>query len=198
MSQVPEFVKPGDYGLIAIPGRGGRLIRLGQFLIGDGYKDYQHAFVYVGEGMVIEAASSGAVKRPFHYDPEAVLWSSETLYQDVGLGNDLIPIELTDLDRSAICQAAEGYIGVPYSWLDYLAIAAHRFHLSRSEALQKIVASTRRMICSQLVDQCFVDAGVHLFDDHRWPGYVTPGDLTQLLYGNQDTDKSEPWLRDVE
>jgi cell wall-associated NlpC family hydrolase len=195
MSQVPDSVKPGDYGLVPIPGRGGRLIRLGQFLIGDGYRDYQHAFVYVGNGEVIEASGNGAVKKPYHYANEDVMWSSDVLHQETR--TELIPIELTDLDRSAICQAAEGYLGVPYSWLDYFAIAAHRFHLSRSDALQKIVASTRRMICSQLVDQCFADAGVHLFDDGRWPGYVTPGDLTQLLFGNQDTDKSEPWLREV-
>jgi len=185
MSQVPEWVKPGDYGLVAIPGEGGTLIRIGQFLIGDGFHDYQHAFVYAGNGDVIEANPDGALKRPYHYDDDEVLWSSDHLHSSTGY--DLIPIELNDLDRTAIVQAAEGYVGVPYSWLDYLAIAAHRFNLSRSRGLQAIVASTGHMICSQLVDQCYVDAGVHLFNDHRWPGYVTPGDLTQLLFGQENT-----------
>jgi hypothetical protein len=37
------------------------------------------------------------------------------------------------------------------------------------------------MICSQLVDQCYQDAGVHLFADGRWPGDVTPADLYRLI-----------------
>ncbi len=37
------------------------------------------------------------------------------------------------------------------------------------------------MICSQLVDQSYQDAGVHLFSDGRWSGYVTPGALFERL-----------------
>lgn len=185
MTEVPDYVLPGDYGLVTIPGRGGKLIRLGQFLIGDGYHDYSHAFVYVGDGMVIEADPDGAAYRPYNYDNAAVLWSSDILHVDTGY--DLVPIELTDLDRTGICQAAMSYEGVPYSWLDYFAIAAHRFHTTNARKLQAYVHSSGHMICSQLVDQCYVDAGVHLFQDHRWPGYVTPGDLTQLLFGEENT-----------
>ena len=37
------------------------------------------------------------------------------------------------------------------------------------------------MICSQLVDYCYLMAGVHLFNDGRWPGYVTPEDLANVI-----------------
>lgn len=90
------------------------------------------------------------------------------------------PEGLTDQQRTAICAAATAYVGVPYSFLDYLAIAAHRFHLPLP-GLRRYVAATRHMICSQLVDQAHQDAGVHLFADHRWPGYVTPMALHNLL-----------------
>jgi len=42
------------------------------------------------------------------------------------------------------------------------------------------VAGTGHIICSQLVDQCYLDAGVHLFDDGRFVGDVTPGDLAHV------------------
>jgi hypothetical protein len=38
------------------------------------------------------------------------------------------------------------------------------------------------MICSQLVDFCYAKAGVRLFADNRWEGYVTPADLAGLLH----------------
>jgi hypothetical protein len=41
------------------------------------------------------------------------------------------------------------------------------------------------MMCSQLADQCRADGGSHLFDDGRWPGYVTPLDIGLLLEGVQ-------------
>jgi hypothetical protein len=37
------------------------------------------------------------------------------------------------------------------------------------------------MICSQLVDEAYLRAGVHLFDDGRDPGDVTPGDLLYVI-----------------
>ena len=37
------------------------------------------------------------------------------------------------------------------------------------------------MICSQLVDQCYLEAGIHLYDDGRDPGDVTPADLAELV-----------------
>ncbi|MGW9433129.1 hypothetical protein ACWHA1_35035 [Streptomyces decoyicus] len=90
------------------------------------------------------------------------------------------PERLTEQQRTDICAAATRYVGVPYSFLDYLAIATHRFHLP-VPGLRRYVASTRHMICSQLVDRCYLDAGVHLFADGRWPGYVTPMALHHLL-----------------
>jgi hypothetical protein len=43
------------------------------------------------------------------------------------------------------------------------------------------IADSGHLICSQLVDLCYLRAGAHLFDDGRLPGDVTPGDLWKLL-----------------
>ncbi|WP_431679392.1 hypothetical protein [Kitasatospora sp. KL5] len=150
-------------------GHVGRLIRVGQWLNGDGFADYEHAFVYVGGGELVEAQPGGAELRPLSvYDRRSALWSSGRY-------------DLTDAQRAAIVAAARGYVGVGYSVADYFALAAHRFRLPVGPLIKNYVASSRHMICSQLVDQCYLDAGVHLFSDGRWPGYVTPADLAGLL-----------------
>jgi hypothetical protein len=47
--------------------------------------------------------------------------------------------------------------------------------------LRHRIESARSMICSQLCDRAYLDAGVNLFRDGRWPGYVTPMALCDLL-----------------
>ncbi|MFJ6749321.1 hypothetical protein ACIQNI_14175 [Streptomyces sp. NPDC091266] len=159
--------QPGDIGLTQISGTTGRLIRLGQWLNGNGFADYQHAFLVLPDDQLLEAEPGGARVRPL-----ASYADSRVLY--------VYPPELSPAMRADICAASDRYVGVPYSFLDYAAIATHRLHLT-VPGLRRYVAATGHMICSQLVDQCYQDAGVHLFDDGRWPGYVTPGALHGLL-----------------
>jgi uncharacterized protein YycO len=164
---IESVPQPGAIGLTNVVGPVGRLISLGEFLCGDGFTRYEHAFLVLDNGELIEAQPGGAVIRPLtEYDQRDVLF--------------VAPAGLTDEQRAAVVAAAVGYLGTPYSFLDYAAIAAHRFRLP-IPGLRRYVASTGHQICSQLVDQCYLDAGVHLFDDGRWPGWVTPGDLALLL-----------------
>ncbi|GAA0676436.1 hypothetical protein GCM10010193_31940 [Kitasatospora atroaurantiaca] len=165
----PGAPLPGDFAVVRMGGHVGRLIRFGQWINGDGFADYEHAFVHVGDGELVEAQPGGAELRPVTvYDGRPTLWSTGR-------------ITLTEEQRSAVVAAARGYIGVPYSVADYFALAAHRFHLPVGPLIKGYVASTKHMIFSQLVDQCYQDAGVRLFADGRWPGYVTPADLAELL-----------------
>ena len=161
MNRTPQ---PGDYGCTPRPGPVGAMIRAGEWLNGDAFSQYQHAFVWTDDGMIVEAEPGGAVEVPFHYDLEACAVSS---------------LPLTGLERTAIVRAARSYIGTPYSVADYFALAARRLHIP-ARGLREYVASSHHMICSQLTDRCFLDAGVHLFQDSRWPGYVTPADLAAL------------------
>lgn len=159
---------PGDFGLVSIHGEAGQLIRLAQWLDGSGYVDFEHAFVYVGGGRIVEAEPGGArVAGLDEYAGRPVAWSSGK-------------VELTDDQRAAVVGAARARIGTPYSGLDYLAIAAHRFHLP-IPGLRDYIADSGHLICSALVDRCFQDAGVQLFGDRRWNGYVTPAALYELI-----------------
>lgn len=165
MTIVPQ---PGDFGLTQIHGGAGRAIRIGQWLNGDGYHDYEHAFVYLGDGLLAEAEPGGARVMPLsEYDDCTVAWST---------GHFALKPE----EAGLICMAARSYVGTPYSFLDYGTIAAHRLRIWAPH-LRAYVASTGHMICSQLVARCYYDAGRELF--RGWTGDVTPGDLYGLIGG---------------
>jgi uncharacterized protein YycO len=157
---------PGDFAVCSSGGDAGKMVAFGEWLCGDQFTQYQHAFLYVGDGRIIEAAPSGCAEQALG-GHTGVLWSA-------GI------VELTDAQRRTIIAYARGYLGTGYSWLDYAAIAAHRVRIPVPH-LKAYIGSTRHQICSQLVDQCYLDAGVHLFADGRWPGFVTPADLAGLL-----------------
>lgn len=165
----PVQPQPGDFGVVHMGGDSGWWIHAGEIVNGDGFADYEHAFVYVGGAQIVEAEPGGAKLARVHY--QDVLWST-----------DHIPLTLGQ--REAIVLAAVKYVGTPYSAMDYFAIAAKRLGFQAIvPGLKNYVASSKHMICSQLVDQCYQDAGVHLFKDGRWPGYVTPAALAGLLGG---------------
>ncbi len=165
--------RTGDIGITTISGWGGRAIRIGQWLNGDGFKKYAHAYVVVsvskdGTVWIVEAMPGGArhVKN----------WHTDAVY-----------IRCPDEYRNAVASAAMEFTGVPYSVADYFALAAHRFHIPAPH-LRKFIVTSRHQICSQLADQAAADGGWHLFKDDRWPGDVTPGDLTRV-YDAQRADR---------
>lgn len=193
---MPDNAQAGDFFLVSFDGNNpnvdpenlnhwlqhGGAVRIAQWADGTGFGEYEHAVIYIGNGRIIQAQSEGVSAGDVHsYDGNQTMWST-----------GIIP--LTAAQRADIVSSAIGYIGTPYSWVDYAAIAAHHLHLlPAAPMLKHYVASDKHMICSQLVDQCYDDAGVHLFTDGRWPGYVTPGDLWQLLLSMDAHNKAE-WL----
>ncbi len=173
---------PGDFCCVPVSGGVGLGIEIGQWLDGDKFQPYDHAEIFVGQadtagpyGYTVSAypdnGKNGRTgRRPLPCPPAELpgsLWSS-------GL------IALTDAERQAIIAWAMDHQRMGYSFLDYAALAAHAAHLDLPW-LQSYIGSTRRMICSQFVDADYAAAGVHLFDDGRWPGYCKPADLAQLL-----------------
>jgi hypothetical protein len=165
------LVLPGDFAAVRLHGDTGKLIRLGEELNGDGFGDWEHAIFYAGEknDLILEAEPGGARLVPFHYEAADVLWSS-----------DSPALDLTEAQRAMARRVAGKYRGTPYSFLDYAALAAHRLHIW-APGLKHFVGTSKHMICSQLADQCRLDMGSHLFSDGRWPGYVTPLDLANLI-----------------
>jgi hypothetical protein len=159
---------PGDFCCCNVAGDIGGFIHLGQKLSGGPYSQYEHVFVYIGDGLAVQAEPGGAkeVKCP---NPARQLWSTGS-------------IKPTDDERRRIVTSARMYAQskVPYSFLDYAAIFAHQEHLNLP-GVRQYISHTGHMICSQLVDQCYFNAGHHLFIDGRWPGYVRPSDMAWVI-----------------
>lgn len=176
--------QPGDIGVTQITGDVGRLIRLGQWLNGDGFADYEHAFVVTevvpsGNGQppivfIVEAEPGGAHEAPLsEYNARNIAW-----------------LRCPDQYRSAVAAAARDQIGTPYSFLDYAAIALHRLRIP-APGLRAFIASGKHAMCSALADRIAALGGWHLYDDGRWEGYVTPEDLWQLIQA-QDRATTPP------
>lgn len=161
---------PGDFVCVPMKGEAGKLIRFGQWLDGTGYQNYEHAEVLITRTTTMGAYPGGAAIQSLAPPDYQVgwLWSSDAIH-------------LTPQQRMSIITTAVSLKGTPYSPLDYFAIAAHRLHVPGGPLLSNYVASQNHMICSQLVDYCYMKAGVHLFNDGRWPGYVTPEDLANVI-----------------
>jgi hypothetical protein len=162
--------QPGDIGLVRMPGAGGRAIRIGQWLAGDGYSDYEHVMVLVGSvedrgvAMVMEAMPGGARLTLLSYYTRQgeVLW-----------------LRCPPEHRTAVAAAALALEGTPYSWADYWAVGAHRLHIPAPH-LERYIVSSKHLMCAQLADRAADAGGWHLFTDGRWVGDVTPGDLARL------------------
>lgn len=156
--------KPADIALTQIHGPVGFGIRAAQFLLGDGFGDFEHALQYLGGGQIIEAEPGGArIVDIAEYDPRTLVW-----------------LRCPDQYREAVVAAARELEHTPYSFLDYDAIALHHFHVP-APGLQHYIADTGHMICSQLVDEAARRGGWQLFDDKRWSGFVVPGDIWGLI-----------------
>ena len=136
-----------------------------------------HAGICLGDTHTVEAQAAGAVRKTEH-----------TVGVDVDFGVSLwVRIERLAPGRSQrIADEAEKLLGTPYNFWDLLAVA----WACRNDPTGPVVKPNRwqrrlmrddRLICSQLVDLACLRASVHLFDDGRLSGSVTPGDIEQVL-----------------
>ncbi len=161
---------PGDFVIVPMHGMAGKLIKFGEWLDGDGFKNYEHAEILVNPTQTMGAYPGGAGLRslPATTWQNGWLWSTGVIHPSLA-------------QRKIIIDTAMSLRGTPYSPADYFALVAHRLHLPGGSLLKDYVGSSKHLICSQLVDYCYMKAGVHLFNDGRWPGYVTPEDLANVL-----------------
>lgn len=161
--------KPGDFALVRKRDRIGLLLWLAQFADGSEPEDdqYHHVIMYIGDNEIVEAEPGGARKASLdEYNPSDLEWST-------GL------IDLTPAQRSTICAYAESFVGTPYGWKVYLALAAFRFHIRPSWVINTL-SSNSEMICSQLADECYRMAGYRMFPKDL-PGSTTPAKLAMFL-----------------
>lgn len=183
---------PGDIGFASIKGRVGAGVLAGQaaldiaaLLRGRRVENagwITHAFVVTG----MPAVDAGG---PVPVAVEAMPSGARVIPIDdrIGPGYAYARLAMPMETRRAIAAAAVAMVDTPYGFGQYAAIAALTLsggdNASPSGPLARWVARRgpdgrpRRAICSQLADESYRAAGVHLFNDGRPPAYVTPGSL---------------------
>jgi hypothetical protein len=182
---VTDHRQPGDFAVCPISGWGGAGIGWGERWLAHGraaatgaFDHWRHAVVYVGGGRCLQAEPGGSqlITRPVM---DGDLWSTGYLDPpDPGV-------------RERAEASATMWEHIPYSALDYLALAAHRARIPNLPVwpgrghlvnLQQFIGTTGHMMCSQLVDAFLAEMGWHLFTSPpRWPGFVDPYDLGALI-----------------
>jgi hypothetical protein len=164
--------RPGDFAVVDTRTRASLLTWLGKKLSRGGFRMFDHAVICSrvrrGTVYVVEAMPNGAQENVWQYDDHDHLWSTGIVRTSTKAG-----------------KAALAYVGKRCSWRDHAAIAAHAWHLW-APGLRLYMRSTGHLIGSQLVDRAELDAGVHLFADRRWRGYVRPSDLADLILATGD------------
>lgn len=170
----------GGYFLTRIAGPAGFLIGLAQALCGEPSRWSHCGIIVSADGAIVEAERGGArLAHISEYAGRPVMVCDGPVWQAMA-GLDVVDHRgcgvCEDALRRDIADGALALVHVPYSALDYLALALLHLHLPSAWVRQRVQRSGRA-ICSQLVDMALRRAGVHLWDDHRLPGDVMPADL---------------------
>ena len=152
----------GDYGVVQTNGPIGFLIQLGTMT------KYNHAFIYIGNGQIIEAT-------PRH----GVIVSPVTNYENIAWNQHEVK---TDEQRAGIVAEAKTHLGASYNFLDYFAIIMRIARFNAPFWLTRHIAASKSEICSELVAQVYRKCSF-IVDGEREDFYVTPSDLAyRLLY----------------
>lgn len=161
---MPEL---GDFGVVRTSGWAAKLIRWGT------QSPVNHAFVYVGNGEIVEMEPKTGATLSKASKYKTVYWSTGK-------------IPLTFEQRKNIALFERGRVGrVRYSLLGLVVIAFAQRRLgsliTSNSWIAKKVGADGEEFCSQEVDYAYDQNGVHLFKDGRLPGLVSPGDLYELI-----------------
>jgi cell wall-associated NlpC family hydrolase len=175
----------GSFVLTQIDGWTGRWVSAAQAFVRGG-SQWTHAALVVGNGYMVEAQPGGAVLSPLsRLDGRPVLASDDPIR--LHLDQTIFPGDLGARERhearlrKAVADAAMSLVGTPYSFLDYVALAAWEAGIRIGGPLRRYVEDSGHLICSALVDEAYQRAGIRLFEDGRLSGDVTPGDLDRWV-----------------
>lgn len=124
-----------------------------------------HTVVAISDTMCVSAEPGGSRYRRIDYY-DRIYWSD---------------FDHTPAQRAAIVNAADFFVPRPYNYAIYPALAWQRLTGNRVDGgVAKWLSRRPNENCSQLCDDVYTRAGIHLFDDA--PVIVTPGDFERKFY----------------
>lgn len=130
---------------------------------------WTHVIVAINDTQCVSAEPGGAVVRPI----------SE--YTDIAWSH----FDHTPRQRAQITVWAAAHVGTPYSWVDFYIAGLGALLKDHTPAwVERIAAGTDRLICSQFCDLALQAAGIHLFQDERPRGAVTPASFGRIFHRN--------------
>ena len=148
--------RPGNYGVTHGSGLAGELIRHAT----ESWAG--HAFIYIGDGMIIEDAPPAARTAPVASRPDAV-WNADE--------------EISQAQRDVICARAHALIGTPYDYPAYIGFALELLKIRDGTQLAAQFRHDTWRVCSALVADCYGRAGIDLAAGLGYPNLVSPADL---------------------
>jgi uncharacterized protein YycO len=151
-----DIVLPGTYGVSHGSGITGELIRHAT----ESWAG--HAFVYVGNGQIIEAMPPVARVSAADTHPDAV-WN--------------VRYPLTSAQRDAIVARAHALVGCPYDYPAYVGFALEVLKLRDGQELDPVFREDHWRVCSALVADCYAYAGQNVEQGLQYPNLISPADL---------------------
>jgi hypothetical protein len=125
-----------------------------------------HAFVYVGNGQIVEAAPPAARVSPAASHPDAG-WN--------------VRFPLTGAQREKICARARALVGCPYDYPAYVGFALKVLRPRDGAELDPVFKADHWRVCSALVADCYRYAGIRLLAGLKDPNLISPSDLYNLI-----------------
>jgi uncharacterized protein YycO len=159
-----DIVRPGSYGVSHGSGITGELIRHAT----ESWAG--HAFVYIGDGQIVQAEPPHALVSPAASHPDAV-WN--------------VRDELTDEQREAIVARAHALVGCPYDFPAYIGFALEVLKIRNGQELDPVFREDHWRVCSALVADCYEYAGQPLDKDLPYPNLISPADLYNRIAQQQ-------------
>lgn len=183
----PTHLIHGSFFMRRIGGWTGRWVSAAQAFVRGG-SNWTHAGLILDNGQIIEAEPGGAKIKPAE-----ILWEAgEVMISDAPIQRWVDQTVWPQLlgareegewrKRAEVVGKARFLSGVGYSFLDYAALAMAEFKIPGWQLARDRVEASQHLICSALVDRAYAWAEVHLFDDGRLSGDVTPWDLERYAH----------------
>jgi hypothetical protein len=161
--------KEGDFGVLLLKKRNWFKETVISLVSWGTHSPAYHAVLVVrnSNGLaLVEAEPGGAILSPIDKYQD-IVWS------DLGL---------TDTQRAAVSAAGLSYVGYEYGWYADAAIGVHSaLRIPIPQFVWRLLSRGHVMECAQLVDAAELKAGVHLFNDGRQTGQVSPASLYDLI-----------------
>jgi uncharacterized protein YycO len=125
-----------------------------------------HAFVYIGNGQIVEGHTLVARVVSADAHPDAVWNVHESITND---------------QRLNIIARAQALVGTPYDYASYIGFALEIMKLRTETQLDRVFCQDTWRVCSALVADCYRYAGITVDTGAQAANLISPDDLYQRI-----------------